>query len=106
MSAPRYSGTLAVWIEGEGFGEIQPDGSLGRQIVRREALRMAGIEPVIGTALSFEISAEGATTGAVNLEAPHTAAADGPQRGATPAPATVREARLRAYRGAAAGEGR
>jgi cold shock CspA family protein len=67
MSA-RYSGTLTAWVEAEGFGEIQPDGSLGRQIVRLPALQMAGIEPVVGDKLTFELSNDGATVGAVNIE--------------------------------------
>jgi hypothetical protein len=67
---PRYSGVISVWLAGQDFGEIAPSGSLGAQVVRREALRQGGVKaPAVGMAVTFEVGGiGGGVTGATNIE--------------------------------------
>jgi hypothetical protein len=67
----RHNGHLVEWIEGDGFGEIQPSGgSMGRLVVYREELVRAGMmPPVIGMRVTFEVGVtHKGITGAVHVE--------------------------------------
>lgn len=92
MNAPRHSGTLVLWIEADGFGEIR-FGEHDLIVVYREALASAGLLPAKrGTHVTFEIGAtHKGNTGAIAVEGvPQRVAPVAPRPvllPATPAPA-------------------